>query len=1127
MDRSNPNRHRFVIVETFIAVTSGLIFGASALAQNVGGRITGRVTDPSGVIVPGVQLAARNISTNVSNTAQTNESGYYSMQLPIGVYEVAASHAGFQSMAQENVTITVGADLEVDFTLQLATTRTIVEVQAQASALVAPNDSAVQLTAPPELIKDFPIEVSGNMRNAADFLRLVPGYTGNSFSANLNGGDAFDQEILIDGSNESPVGFGTGNQAQMILPSFAIQEFQVISDNVDAQYGRTSTGAIKFVFKSGTNGLHGDAFEYVRNQDFDARNFFAPQRGVDRQNEFGFELGGPIKRNKTFFYGYYDGYRYTNTNNATFFSLLTPEMKVGNFSSAGIPGIYDRATGQQFSCSGQLNVICQNNLEISSISTYFAGLFPNPNLTGINNNYLGSTTNTNNSDQYLVKIDQNFSNSSQLSVSYSWHSNPVGSPYDTSFGKTLSQWFETQHGDRAIVNWNKSLSSNKLNHLMAAFNIFYFVQLHGGQTSVTGANDLDAKAGLTGGIQPGGQSVITAGPYYLGQGSGINKISHSDGEIGDDFTWIRGSHQMQFGFNLTNFYTIGLQLQYNPYGTFGFAPAETGQAGNLANTGFVAASYLLGLVDNANYGQEPGQAWSMPYRAVYAQDKWKVRHNLTLSYGLRWDYNSPITDRQDRIANFNPTLPNPDTGNIPGALEFAGFGPGRASVKQFANSWHLGFGPRIGLSYALSPKTVLRAAYGIMYDTNSGPAIFLNQQGYFTHAVTGSLDGGVTPDFNWQSGVPVAPPGPYFVPGFANGGGTDYMQPNGAREPMVENYNIGLQKELKGGVVIDASYVGTQSHHLLEGVYDYNQLNPSYLSQGALLDDDITSAPAMASGVGIPYAGFTGTVAQAERPFPQFQGITLSSDPVGNATYNSLQIRAQQRLSHGLAYLITYTISKDLTDSPGFGGGAFLGGAQNYYNLRAEKAVATWDAPQAFTAAYSYDLPAGKGKLLNLANPVVNKILGDWKATGIVTLQRGVPIGLTSELALPGIGGIRPNVVSGVPQFGVHSRASFDPATDVYLNLNAFTAPPPFSFGDAGPELPNVRAFGTEEWDCALMKRIPITERLSFTLKGEFFNVLNTVNFGAPVTDINNPSFGKIFSAGNPRLGQLSGTLAW
>lgn len=263
------------------------------------------------------------------------------------------------------------------------------------------------------------------------------------------------------------------------------------------------------------------------------------------------------------------------------------------------------------------------------------------------------------------------------------------------------------------------------------------------------------------------------------------------------------------------------------------------------------------------------------------------------------------------------------------------------------------------------------------------------------------------------------------------------------------------------------------------------------------------------------------------RPFPQYQSITLSSNPVGNNVYNSLQVRAQKRLSRGISVLITYTVSKDLTDSPGYGGGAFLGGAQNYYNLRAEKAVASFDVPQAFVAAYTYDLPLRRGKLVNFGNSIANRILGGWITSGIITLQSGTPLGISTELSLPAIGSIRPNVVPGQGLYVSHSRGSFDPATGTYLNLDAFTPPPPFSFGDAPPLFDQIRSFGTRDWDFALMKKIALTERFSLSLKGEFFNVLNTVDFGPPVTDINNPSFGKIFSAANPRTGQVSATVSW
>jgi len=939
MDRAKLAPPRFIVAVRLLTVAAvALVCSIPGSAQNLGGRISGRAIDPSGDVVPGVQVVAHNVSTNVAVTTQTNDSGYYVIQLTVGVYEITASQPGFQTVKQQNVTITVGADVGMDFALQLATARTVVQVQGEATPLITPNESSGQTTVTNELVTTLPIEVAGGMRNSADFLKLTPGYQGSAFEANLNGGNGLDQEVLIDGANVSPVGFGTGIQgAQMTVPSFAVQEFQVIGTNVDAQYGRTSTGAIKYVFRSGTNDFHGSVFEYNRNEAYDARNFFAAQRGLDRQNEFGFDVGGPIKRNKTFFYGYYDGFRYSIANNATYYSLLTPAMKAGDFTEPGVPPIYDPATttpnGQggftrrQFSCNGVVNMICPDR--ISSISAYFASLFPNPNLPGLTNNYITSSTTTNNSDQFLVKIDQNFSAGSQLSASYSYMKNPQGS--NCSFGTELCGIIGPYHGHRAIVNWNKTVSANKLNHLLVSFNMWYFFNHYGGQNSLGSGSDLNSKAGLGGILDTSGQALITTGPYFLGVGGAINKIAHSDGEIDDDFSWIRGSHQMQFGFNITQFYTIGLQLaggpagRITPFGSFVFAPQETALPGNAA-TGFSVSSYLLGDVDVGTYGQQPSQAWVMPYRSLYAQDKWKIRHNVTLSYGLRWDYNSPITDRQDRIANFDPALPNAGAGNLPGALVFAGSGPGRTGKAQFADAWHRGFGPRIGIAYAPTPKTVFRAAYGIMFAGNSGPAIFLNQQGYFTNATLQSLNGGVTPAFNWNTGFPPVPLGPYFTPTFANGASTAYMQPNGARLPIVENYNAGLQKGLWGGLVVDASYVGTQTHHLLNGNLDYNQLYPSHLTLGPVLEGDINSPEAVAAGIVPPYPGFTGSVAQALRPFPHYQTITLSSNPLGNNVYNSFQIRAQKPLSRGMSFLISYTVSKDLTDSPGYGGGAFLGG---------------------------------------------------------------------------------------------------------------------------------------------------------------------------------------------------------
>jgi hypothetical protein len=1100
-------------------------------------RVSGLITDQSGAVIVGATVTAQDVGTNVVTTTTSNDRGYYLLQLQIGTYNIKASNPGFQTSLREKVDVTVGADVGIDFGLSLASAAQAVDVVGGITPLLAPNSSSVGTTVENELVMNLPLAVSGGIRNSADFLKLTPGYQGCSFSARLNGGVGLDQEVEIDGATVSPVAFGAGIQgAQNTVPGFALQEFQVVSNNIEAQYGRTSTGVIKYEYKSGTNALHGSAFEYLRNESVDARNFFAPTVAADHQNEFGVEAGGPIViphiyngRNRTFFYMYYDGFRYSNSNPGTIYSLLTPDMRQGNFSAAGLPLIYDPSTTQANGSGGFTrqpfpgNVIPQN--EINPSSSYFAGLFPSPNRPGVSSNYIGPSTSTNDMDQGLIKIDQAIHNG-RFSASYNHTVEPTTS--DGAFGPVLSGTFGNNQGRRAIFNWDQTLSANKLNHFGASFNRWSFFNHQGGQEDLSNGSDLNQKAGLGGILDQSGESTISASGYYLGIGGEVNKIAHQNWRISDDFTWIKGSHSYQFGAMQNRYYTTGLQQAggFTPFGTFNFGPQETGLPGNL-NTGFGVASFLLGDVDSATYGQQPSQAFLFRNWGLYAQDRWKIRHNLTLTYGLRWEYEPPITDKLDRLANFDPTVPNPGAGNLPGALVFAGSGTGRTGKDQFADAWHKGFGPRIGLAYSFNKDTVFRAAYGIMYDTNAGPAIFLNQQGYYTQATLSSLNSGVSPAFNWAIGFPSVPQGPFFVPTFANGGSTSWMQPNGARLPMVENWNVGLQRMLPRGLMLDVSYVGTAAHHLLNGSLDYNQLNPQYLSLGQTLNAAIGSAAATAAGFSAPYPGFQGSVAQALRPYPQYQAITTSSDPIGNNSYNALQARVQKKYSNGLSLLVSYTLSKDLTDADGEGGGAFLGSAQNYYNLRLEKAVAAADVPQAFVAAYTYDLPLGENKTLKTGNRILDKyILGGWLTSGIVTLQRGVPLGISTELSLPAIGGIRPDVVSN--QLFLHSdRSSFDPATDLYLNPAAFAAPAPFSFGDAPRLFSQIRAFGTREWDAALQKSIPIYERLRFSLKAEFFNLPNVVNWGAPVTDINNPSFGKITSAGSARTGQLSGTLYW
>ena len=371
-----------------LILTLGLLFSVPlAIRAQGNNRVSGLITDQSGAVIVGATVTAQEVDTNVVTTTTSNDRGYYLLQLPIGVYNIKATNPGFQTSLRERVEVTVGADVGIDFGLSLASAAQAVDVVGGVAPLLAPNSSSVETTVENQLVMNLPLAVSGGIRNSADFLKLTPGYQGCSFSARLNGGVGLDQEVEIDGATVSPVAFGAGIQgSQNTVPAFALQEFQVVSNNIEAQYGRTSTGVIKYEYKSGTNALHGSAFEYLRNEDVDARNFFAPTVAADHQNEFGVEAGGPIViphvyngHNRTFFYMYYDGFRYSNSNPGTIYSLLTPAMRQGNFSAAGLPLIYDPSTTAANGSGGFTrqpypgNIIPQS--QISPISSYFAGLF--------------------------------------------------------------------------------------------------------------------------------------------------------------------------------------------------------------------------------------------------------------------------------------------------------------------------------------------------------------------------------------------------------------------------------------------------------------------------------------------------------------------------------------------------------------------------------------------------------------------------------------------------------------------------------------------------------------------------------------------------------------------------------
>ncbi len=471
----------------------------------------------------------------------------------------------------------------------------------------------------------------------------------------------------------------------------------------------------------------------------------------------------------------------------------------------------------------------------------------------------------------------------------------------------------------------------------------------------------------------------------------------------------------------------------------------------------------------------------------------------------------------------DPTVPNPAAAGLPGALIFAGDGPGRIGGKRFMLTDLNNISPRFGFAWQLTPKTVIRGGYGIMFAPLIGQD--LNRQGFNTNVSIASTDGGLSPVFQIDRGWPegrVLPP-PFIDPTIANGTAISMIEKRrggSGSMPRTQQWQMNVQRTL-GGILLDGSYVATIGHGVTTGsAVQRNQLTPDRLALGALLQRNIADATVVAQGFRRPYPSFNGTLAQALRLFPQYQGVNVLDAPVGNSTYHAFLFKAERRFANGLQFLVSYAYSKTLTDVA-FNGGD-LTAPQDTYNRRAEKSVANTDVPNRLVLSYGYDLPFGKTGRWRWA-------LGGWNVAGIQTYARGVPLRITVPNSLPIFNGhLRPNRVGGVPIRIGPGFGSFEPlnalsgqAGDLFLDRNAFATPQPFTFGNLGVFLPDVRGFSSRSEDLSLVKKFRLREKLSTELRADFFNAFNRRNLNDPVTDLTNPNFGRINGSGAARTIQL------
>ena len=1039
----------------------------------------------------------------------------------------------------------------LDLRMEVGQINQKVEVTTEAPLLKS-ETSELSVDVNPASYNDLPLtSAAGNVggRGPEAFIFLSPGVTPglhaggsatDTFDAHINGSPTLSKEMQVDGMS-TQISEVQGDPRDLTFPPDAVQEMSVMTSSYPAEFGNTGGGVERYVIKSGTNSYHGNIYEFLRNTDFDARGFFSSSVAVHHENEFGGTLGGPViipkiynGKNKTFFFVNVEQYLLRGGSQNSIGSVPDADFRSGDLldlwmqrePNPDLRSSYygSRREGGFTRLPFAGNIIPANR--ISPAAKAILSYLPNPTLPGIYNNYPSSGSSITNYDAYTYKIDEYFTQNHHLSGMWNQSANDNNGPYSVLPHPVENTRDGIGNAYMGRINYDWSIRPTLLNTFRVGFNRqLQFLaspeasQQWGTKLGISGLNDGFPTIGF-GQFTPLAQNQAIIGPIS-------NTFLYAD-----TVSWTKGKHNFKFGEDLRRLQHQSI-LPSGP-ASLNFSTLETGSPGATNTTGNEFASFLLGQVDGAseyiNNVTEGNRFW---YSGAYAQDDWKVTRKLTLNLGVRWDVFTPYREVEDRYSIMDPTKPNPAAGGILGAYVFAGGTKGTPPyfgthyLTTDANiDWH-NFAPRLGLAWKAMDRFVVRAAYGLSYYPDGGLGggnVQYVTDGFSTTASFISPNNGVSPAFNLDSGLPQNYTHPPFINAGLNVGQSANMWWDNAALPMYkQDWNFSTQTQITSSFVLDAAYVGSKSTRVGTGAVNPDQVNPSYLSLGSLLTDDISSSGVRTAGFGLPYGGFTGSLQQALRPFPQYTGVGVeNSANIGNATYNSLQLKAEKRYSKGLWLLASYTWSKTITDSNSQLGGFFSTGARDTYNRSLEKALATYDVPSRLVVAFNYELPIGPGKPL-LNRGVTGKIVGGWQVNGIMTYQSGVPIEISANNTLPLFnGGNTPNSVLGQPV--TNSASGFDPAKNVFLNAGAFTVPGVNQFGTSAQVLPNARSFPVYNEDFGLQKKFFIREpRLYFELRFEMFNAFNRTVFSGPATNLNSANFGQVSSQGNiPRNGQVA-----
>jgi hypothetical protein len=1116
-------------------------------AQTFQGSFTGIVTDPSGAVIPGATVTALEIRTGFTRQGITLEDGLYSIVLlPPGQYRISVEKGGFQKAVQEPVSLTVDQHLALDFHLKIGVQTSTMEVKETPSVLDTESNS-IGTTIEQGKIAELPL-------NGRHFLELtilapgvVPGTPGSRISdrggsINVNGMQDSMNSFWLDGLDNTAVGVG---QFTVVPPLDSIQEFRMETGNYEAKFGAHAGAQVNVVTKSGTNRLHGSMYEFLENTSLDARNFFDPQVVPVHRNQFGGSLGGPVSvpgvyngHDRTFFFAAYEGLR----DRRGFFDrarVPTDAERNGDFSADLSPNCATtNLLVDPFALlSGQVQPLMgpggPNTLPyIDPVGKALVNLYPRPNIPNAgcgSLNYIALVNRKINQNSFFGRIDHQWGAKDNVFFRYNNNRDQQFLPPDTNSraAQTNIPGYGTFTHDQYQmigIDWTHVFSPNLINELKIGYNRWQIRDDNQDQ-----GNSIAQQLGLQGLTQSNPGLIGVPELNFSGYDSlGSDSTDPQSGaintfQIGDTLTHVHRNHSLAYGVDVRSVNRGNFAIASTTRGEYDFTGTVTGGLGQLppgvaqalgcasptCTLGNSVADALLGLPTFWLNGFTQSISGHFGEYDFFGQDTWKVRPNITLTLGLRYEYKGLATDKYNHFGNFDfsnglvmvagsksVTLMtfDPTTGLfVPiGSTSLGSAGANRSLQLSDKNN----FAPRVGFSWQPYGRStmVVRGGYGIFYNQTFGDVIFQKAANPpFVSLSTGNI-GAALPLIG--SGTIVPGSGALIQQALAGIVGQVFpsMSPFqiNFRDAMIHEWNLDLQGELPGSWLLDVGYVGTRALHLPREV-DPNQPQPNPLTQ---------TAPV---------------------PYPLYAGFSYTESS-GSSSYHALQVKAERHYSHGLSFLAAYTYSRSMdTNSSAFSTSRDQNFPQNSNNLAAEWARSDFDIRHRFTLSYVYDLPFGN-TVLRLRNNSLNGLVKDWKISGVFTAQSGPPF--TVQVSGDFSQADEQNVLgSGLPTDRPNLTGSaFYPSNQTpnqWVLRSAFTAPSPYTFGNAGRNI--LTGPGLISWNFALTRKFQFKEARALEFRAEVYNLLNHPNFDIPVRDLASPNFGQILNTLPPTSGPTAG----